>query len=162
MVRVCFVCHWRSDLRHYPALLEITMSNILSALGLNDTNHCPKCGAIIEFAQCDYRICDNCDWRGNWTALIQKSDDPPIPKDQYVLEEIKRERQRRYGGITALHEENLTPNDWVAVICAYAGRAAQKVDRNTEEQCSFRRSMISVAALAMAAIETQDKLNSPL
>lgn len=124
-------------------------------------NHCPKCGAIIEFAQCDYRSCDNCDWQGDWTALIQKSDDLPMSEFKYVLDEIKRERQRQlrlqYGGNTTVHDENLTPNDWVAVICAYAGRAAQKVDRNVKEQCSFRRSMVAVAALAVAAIETQDK-----
>jgi len=121
------------------------------------TNHCPNCGAIIEFAQCDFRICDNCDWRGPWTALVQKSDDPPVPLKNYVLGEIRRERERLQCSGNPVP---LTPNDWVAVICAYAGRAAQKVDRNAKEQCSFRRSMISVAALAMAAIETQDKLNS--
>jgi len=118
------------------------------------TDHCPKCGTTIDFAQCDYRICGNCDWRGDWQALIQKSDDPPMPLKNYVLGEIRRERERLRP------DENLTLNDWVAVICAYAGRAAQKVDRNTVEKCSFRRSMISVAALAMAAIETQDKINS--
>jgi len=28
---------------------------------------CPKCKAIIEFAQCDYRACG---WQGDWTHLI--------------------------------------------------------------------------------------------
>ncbi len=30
---------------------------------------CPRCRAVIEFAQDPLRICDNCGWRGNYTKL---------------------------------------------------------------------------------------------
>ena len=50
-----------------------------------------------------------------------------------------------------------TKNDWVAFICAYAGRASDKVARNQREGQGFRESMIKVAALALAAIEAHDK-----
>ena len=38
------------------------------------SKRCPRCNAIVEFAQCDYRIC-NCGWEGDWTHLI---DDIPV------------------------------------------------------------------------------------
>jgi len=123
---------------------------------------CPNCNAIIEFAQCEYRICNECKWQGSWIQLV---DDPPIIVKSavyYIFEEIKRERGRQtqlaLGGNTANPDENKTQNDWIASICAYVGRAAQKVVCNKSE--SFRKNMIKVAALAVAAIETQDRLNS--
>ena len=41
------------------------------------TKHCPKCNTLIEFAQCDYRICDNCGWMGSWTSVVEKPDPEP-------------------------------------------------------------------------------------
>ncbi len=76
-----------------------------------------------------------------------------------VLAEIQEERQRQralaIGGNTDAYDEQNTVNDWVAYICAYAGRAAECV-RNKREMQSFRENMVKVAALAVAAIESHD------
>ena len=113
------------------------------------TNHCPKCGSTIGFTPPGNITCAICGWRGSWANLVKLS--VGVPKDS-VVEEILRERGRQSGG-NKTRDENRTKNDWVAVVCAHAGRAAQ-VD--VKEQCSFRRSMITVAATALAAIEIQD------
>jgi hypothetical protein len=110
------------------------------------TKHCPICDAIIEFAQCNYRICDKCGWQGDWTKLINRE-----PAIEYILEEIRKRHN------TVNFDINNTPNDWVSYICAYAGRAAEKVDCNIRENCDFRENMIKVAVLVVAAIETQDR-----
>lgn len=46
-------------------------------------------------------------------------------------------------------------NDWVAYIVAYAGRAVD-CRKNNEECQNFRKRMIQVAALALAAVESYD------
>jgi len=78
-----------------------------------------------------------------------------------ILGEIVKERahqiQCEHGGDTNAFDETNSQNDWVAYICAYAGRAANKVARNGREGCKFRENMIKVAALAAAAVEAYDK-----
>lgn len=86
----------------------------------------------------------------------------PMPEvDDAVLDEIfqERERQRQlgHGGDTEEFDRGNTRNDWCAYIMAYAGRAAEKVFRNKRENCDFRSNMVKVAALAMAAIQAEDK-----
>ena len=77
-----------------------------------------------------------------------------------VLEEIGDERRRQkslaHGGDTDQFDRTNSENDWVAYICAYAGRASRKVARNERERQDFRSNMIKVAALAVAAIEAFD------
>lgn len=36
--------------------------------------YCPVCHAVIEFAQCDYRNCDQCGWKGDWTEVVNKDE----------------------------------------------------------------------------------------
>lgn len=72
-----------------------------------------------------------------------------------ILSEIRAERERQIEdhGYDENHDSCCTMNDWVAYICAYAGRAAD-CKRNRGE--NFRKRMIKVAALAVAAIEAHD------
>ena len=81
--------------------------------------------------------------------------------DAQIVNEILAERERQkslaHGGDTDEFDRGNSQNDWVAYVTAYAGRAAQKVARNTREGCAFRANMIKVAALAFAAIDAHDK-----
>ncbi len=52
------------------------------------SKRCPQCNAIVEFAQADYRICDNCGWQGSWTELI---DDREIPLKQFTINKVLAE-----------------------------------------------------------------------
>lgn len=78
----------------------------------------------------------------------------------YVLEEIKNERQRQkdlaHGGDTDDFDKSNSKNDWIAYVNAYTGRAAEKVFRNEKEGQTFRENMIKAAALIIAAIEAHD------
>lgn len=78
-----------------------------------------------------------------------------------VLQDVVDERNRQHkialGGNTDAFDESNTKNDWVSYICAYAGRASDKVRRNERDGCNFRENMVKVAALALAAIEAHDK-----
>ena len=47
-------------------------------------------------------------------------------------------------------------NDWVAYIATYAGRASDKVHSNVNSEDRFRKNMIKVANLAIAAIQAHD------
>lgn len=82
-----------------------------------------------------------------------------------ILTEVHEERKcqiaLQYDHKPALNDRDNSQNDWVAYICAYAGRGAQKVARNEREGCSFRENMVKVAALAVAAIESYDEGHCP-
>lgn len=71
-----------------------------------------------------------------------------------VLIEVFHERRRqdlRWGGPE--HDDGHGPHDWIAYIMRHAGRAVMwPWDRST-----FRRQMIRVAALAVAAVEWCDR-----
>ena len=72
-----------------------------------------------------------------------------------IITERKRQRELAMNGDTDKYDRTTNlPNDWVAYICAYAGRAATCF-RNEREKQDFRTNMIKVAALAVAAIECE-------
>ena len=77
-----------------------------------------------------------------------------------VLEEVLNERLRQkdlaHGGNTEEFDQQNTRNDWIAYITAYAGRGADKMTAPRGPQ-EFRRNMVKVAALAVAAIEAVEK-----
>ena len=76
---------------------------------------------------------------------------------QAIVEEITAERQRQknlaFGGDTDNFDTTNSQGDWVSFICAYAGRAPNRVYRNKRENQKFRDCMVKVGALAIAAIE---------
>lgn len=67
-----------------------------------------------------------------------------------IWAEIQEERERQsknWGG--AQHDDQHTPNDWIAFIAYHAGRGSYRAN--------FRTQMVKVAALAVAAIESWDR-----
>jgi hypothetical protein len=77
---------------------------------------------------------------------------PSEPTAEYtrIWEEVLKERSRqstKYGGNA--HDDGHSVNDWVAYIAYHAGLASYKAD--------FRKQMVRVAALAVAAIECFDR-----
>ena len=67
-----------------------------------------------------------------------------------IWAEIQEERERQsknWGG--AQHDDQHTPNDWIAFIAYHAGRGSYR--------SNFRTQMVKVAALAVAAIEAWDR-----
>jgi len=75
-----------------------------------------------------------------------------------ILQEIKDERayqDGRWGGHA--HDDQHGPNEWIAFITAYAGKAFYCCDEHPADLLEFRRNMIKVAALAVAAVEWADR-----
>ena len=72
-----------------------------------------------------------------------------------IVAEIMAERQRQIcdHGYHVYADSGNDRNDWVAYICAYVGRAAA-CKKNKDED--YRKRMVKVAALAVAAIEAFD------
>ena len=71
-----------------------------------------------------------------------------------IFAEIEAERERqdkRWGGLA--HDQGHVVKEWVGFICEYAAKAGKLL---TWEDCRYR--LIQVAALAVAAIESTDKL----
>jgi hypothetical protein len=77
---------------------------------------------------------------------------------EQALNDIREERnyqQERWGD--AFDEKN-TPNDWIAYITAYAGKAVT-MPWNAE---TFRKMLVEVACLCCAAIEWCDRTNGSM
>ncbi len=80
-----------------------------------------------------------------------------------IMGEVSAERTHQKkleatGVIPGRHSNNA--NDFVALIAAYAGRAAERCPRNERQGEDFRCNMLKVAALAVAAIEAHDERNA--
>ncbi len=71
-----------------------------------------------------------------------------------IYEQIDAEREYQDRKFGPVFDTGNRPNDWVAFIAAYAGRAFAS-DRETYTP-SYRSLMVKVAALAVAAIEAYD------
>ncbi len=71
-----------------------------------------------------------------------------------ILDEILDERKaqdKQWGG--PKHDNQHFQNDWIALVTKHAGRAVMwPLDRS-----KFRKQMVIVAALAIAAIEWEDR-----
>ena len=78
-----------------------------------------------------------------------------------VLEEIRAERVRQVVEVIPRiawddrgdHDRGLSRNDWLALIQAYTGRAAQGSWRNSREGEGWRKNLVKAAALIVAALE---------
>jgi hypothetical protein len=70
-------------------------------------------------------------------------------------ERAKQEGLREDARFKGVDDTN-TPNDWVAYICAYAGRAATKCFRNEREGVDRKDMLIKTAALCVAALEAEE------
>lgn len=78
-----------------------------------------------------------------------------------ILEEIDAERlaqDRQWGGPS--HDDGHNCNDWIAIMVRHLGLAAS--DEGAECGERFRRQLIRMAALAIAATESFDRKVSAL
>lgn len=92
----------------------------------------------------------------------------PIPAA--VIRDVQAEREYqltrgaegKLPGQTAwdyTFDDKNTPNDWAAFIAIYVGRAVNT--SNTDITAEFRKNMVKVAALALAAVEAVDRVGTP-
>jgi hypothetical protein len=75
-----------------------------------------------------------------------------------ILDEIRRERDRqdeKYGGRD--HDDSHHPGDWCLILAKYLGcAAADTID--AEPDAAFRGNMIKIAAVAIAAAQSLDRI----
>lgn len=77
-----------------------------------------------------------------------------------ILAEVRVERDRQTAVGSNLSDPRRRPNEWIAFITAYLGRAACACYRNDREGYGwprFREMMLKVAALAVEAVEWHDQ-----
>lgn len=74
-----------------------------------------------------------------------------------ILHEIMLERERQTARWGNAFDDRNSPNDWVAYITEYAGKAA--ASSNSFDKPNFKRCMIQIAALATAAVEALERNN---
>lgn len=74
-----------------------------------------------------------------------------------ILVEVANERviQENQGNSPAW-DDTLAPWDWMALLTAHLGKAVNK-GREDADEARFRLQMVRVAALAVAAVEAQDR-----
>lgn len=72
-----------------------------------------------------------------------------------IYEEIDNEREYQDKKWGLENDNQNTSNDWITYITAWAGKA-YSFPSNKE---NFRKNMVKVAAIAVAAIETCDRNN---
>lgn len=70
------------------------------------------------------------------------------------VEEERRAQDAQWGG--AANDDLHSPRDWVALACRHLGLAVD--DGRDHDPARWRRQMVRVAALALAAVESQDRL----
>jgi hypothetical protein len=82
----------------------------------------------------------------------------PSPAACDVIAERERQKTLSFGGVPSVEfDKSNGQADWITFITAYAGNAGPRLANGVE----FRRSMVKVAALAIAAIENFDAGNCP-
>ena len=77
---------------------------------------------------------------------------------EQIFEEIRQERDRQdeqYGGPD--HDDNHYPGDWCLILMKYHGRGAA-VTIDTQPDATFRASMMKLAAVAVAATQSFDRI----
>lgn len=109
-------------------------------------NTCPNCGGLLG---------------GEASGGIDICDCTPVQK---ILGEVRLERQRqnnKWGG--PKHDDKHVYREWPAFILEYAAKAMRDdpQDEGYIEPANFRRRMIQIAALAVAAVEYSDRKTKP-
>lgn len=81
-----------------------------------------------------------------------------------VTDDIERERRKQVRIFGAEeHDDAHTQNDWTSLIVLYLAKAGRDIDRSRPggdppfSRATFRRRMIQIAALAIAAAECVDR-----
>lgn len=76
---------------------------------------------------------------------------------------VERIRQREAESWSEDHDDLHTVNDWVALIVRYSGRAmdaAEMADVSMLYRPVYRRRLVQVAAIAVAAVESLDRVEA--
>lgn len=76
---------------------------------------------------------------------------PAEQADRWPVVDIIRERQAQRDEFPDLADDDLTPSEWIARVTKHLGRAVSL------DPQAFRREMVVVGALALAAIEAFDR-----
>ncbi len=79
-----------------------------------------------------------------------------MPKTQAILSEVGEERARQDAEWGRDHDDGHTQSDWVALLTRHAGLAVND-GVTTEDADRYRRQLVRVAALAVAAVESLDR-----
>ena len=69
-----------------------------------------------------------------------------------IFKMIDLERERQNGVWGEKFDNKNTPNDWVAYLCAHAGKAVTL----PWDRAAFRKAVLKVAAIAVAILERED------
>lgn len=77
---------------------------------------------------------------------------------EHILGEIKQERQRQLTLWSIKDDDSNTRNDWASYICYYASSGAYNGKGKIFTNMIYRRSLIKVAAICVAAVEAIDRL----
>lgn len=65
----------------------------------------------------------------------------------------RRRQDEKWGG--EVHDDRHSPEDWMMIIDHYLNRVLSATRKNNSEE--YRKSLIRVAAVAIAAIEAEDR-----
>jgi hypothetical protein len=76
-----------------------------------------------------------------------------INKRSNIFVEISNERDYQDGKWGKENDDRNTPNDWIAYITAWTGKAYKYPSCKD----NFRKNMVKVAAIAVAAVEACDR-----
>ena len=79
---------------------------------------------------------------------------PPNNFTGAILDEVAKERWRQ---LQLWGEQFHEPDRWLAILMEEVGETAQA--QNEQKRAEYRKEMIQVAAVAVAAIEALDKQN---
>lgn len=76
-----------------------------------------------------------------------------------VLAQVGEERRRQdeqWGG--PLHDDHHTPRQWFGLVDDHLGRAKKAAGGKSTDHDTYRHNLVQVAALAVAAVESLDRL----
>jgi hypothetical protein len=76
---------------------------------------------------------------------------------KYQLEKGREDKLDGESGWSYEFDDANTPNDWAAFINIYLGRAVQTSNVGATAEAEFRKNMLKVATLAVAAVEAVDR-----
>ncbi len=84
-------------------------------------------------------------------------EEPSVPPPSPILDEILTERQAQVGqGYDAAHDDKMHLDGWLCTLCYHLGLAGGNAGEPAAES-RFRRQMVILAALAVAAVESLDR-----
>lgn len=72
-----------------------------------------------------------------------------------VVEEVLKEREYQREKWTVEHDVQHTPLEWLAILATWVGKASAAAIRG--DRAGFRKRLVQVAAICMAAVESFDR-----